>query len=171
MKKAGKTGHQKDLILKNQNNLKHFYSNHWLLLTARVILSLVFIFAGIEKISDPESFAVAIINYRIFPIFTVNLIAIILPWLELIAGLLLLLGISIKENSAIILTLMSVFTLLIIAAVLRGLDIECGCFGTSDSREVGILKIFENLFLILLSIQLLLFSSESKRKFYLEQHP
>lgn len=86
--------------------MKNVLSNKYLLLLSRIILALVFIFAGVEKISNPEQFAVAISNYRIFPVFTLNIITITLPWLEVIAGLFLLFGISLKENSAIIGSLM-----------------------------------------------------------------
>lgn len=141
--------------------MKKVLSNKYLLLLSRIILAFVFIFAGAEKISNPEQFAVAISNYKIFPIFSLNVIAITLPWLEVVAGLLLLLGISIKENSAIIGSLMIIFTFLVFSALLRGLDIDCGCFGTSDGQKVGLLKIVENISLIILPTHIFLFGNNS----------
>ena len=141
--------------------MKKILENKYLLLASRIILGLVFIFAGAEKISDPDHFAAAISNYRIFPIFTLNLIAITLPWLEVVAGSFLLFGVSIKENSIIIGTLMLVFTMLVLIALLRGLDINCGCFGTHEAQKVGLLKILENIGLLLLSIYIYFFNNNS----------
>ena len=78
--------------------MKNIFNNKYLLLIFRVIVSFVFIYAGIEKISDPAGFSDAINNYRILPLFLVNFFAIMLPWIELFAGVLLLFGISVKEN-------------------------------------------------------------------------
>lgn len=141
--------------------MKNIISNKYLLLSSRIILAFVFIFAGAEKISDPDQFAVAISNYKIFPIFSLNIIAITLPWLEVAAGILLLFGISVKENSAIIGTLMIFFTVIVLIALLRGLDIDCGCFGTSDGQKVGLVKIIENIGLIILSLHIFFFGNNS----------
>lgn len=118
----------------------------------RIYLALVFILSGLDKINDLTTFAQSIENYRILPIGIVNIIAIIIPWLELVAGGLLLLGFYIKENSTIILSLLIVFTISVISAVLRNLDIDCGCQGTSDGQKVGMLKIIENVSLMIVAI-------------------
>jgi len=111
----------------------------------RLYIALVFILSGLDKINDLSSFAQSIENYRILSISLINILAIIIPWLEVIAGALLLLGIFIKENSLIIFTLLIIFTVAIFTAVLRNLDIDCGCQGTFDGQKVGILKIIENI--------------------------
>ncbi|MDR3610600.1 MAG: MauE/DoxX family redox-associated membrane protein [Ignavibacteriaceae bacterium] len=124
-------------------------SNKYFLFLLRLLLAFVFIFAAIEKISSPGNFSASISNYKLLPSEVINLLAIIIPWIELIAGLLLLLGISVKENSAIITTLLIVFTIAIIISLFRGLNIDCGCFGTAYGSRIGILKISENIILIL----------------------
>jgi putative oxidoreductase len=106
----------------------------------------------LEKSNDLSSFAQSIENYRILPIYLVNIVAIIVPWLEVIAGAFLLLGIYIKENSVIILLLLSIFTLGVLSAILRNLDIDCGCQGTSSGQKVGLLKILENISLLVVAI-------------------
>ena len=126
--------------------------NRKTLLLFRIILGLVFIVAGVEKISNPESFAISIENYKIMPVFIVNFTAIPLPWIEFITGLLLIFGVSVKENTAIINILLVVFIVLVVTALLRGLDIDCGCFGTLDGQKVGLRKIAENLFLLALGL-------------------
>lgn len=64
-----------------------------LALCARIFLGAVFIYASIDKIIHPEAFAKAIFNYQILPEALINLTAILLPWLELVMGVLLVLGI------------------------------------------------------------------------------
>ena len=124
----------------------------YLISFTRIYLALIFILSGLEKINDLSSFSQSIENYRVIPLALVNIIAIIVPWLELIAGGLLLLGFYIKENSTIILVLLTAFTAAIISAVLRGLDIDCGCQGTFDGQKVGLFKIVENIALMVVSI-------------------
>jgi len=117
----------------------------------RIYLALYFVISGLDKISDLTGFAQSIENYKIMPLYVVNIIAIVVPWIEVIAGGLLLLGIYIKENSTIIFSLLIVFTLAVISAVLRNLDINCGCQGTNGGQKVGILKIIENIALIIVA--------------------
>ena len=129
---------------------KETITNYAIAIT-RIYLALVFIVSGLDKIADLSTFAQSIENYKILPISIVNFIAIFIPWLELVAGAFLLLGIYIKENSVIIITLLTVFTLGIISAILRNLDIDCGCQGTFDGQKVGLLKIIENVALIVVA--------------------
>jgi len=135
-----------------------FLSNKYLLFIIRIVIAFIFIYAGAEKISNPDDFALSISNYRLLPISLLNFFAITLPWIEIISGILLLLGISVKENSAIILTMLSVFTIAIIISLFRGLSIDCGCFG--KGTQIGLLKLGENLLMITGSILLLRFGSD-----------
>lgn len=137
--------------------MKKIFSNEYFLLTARIIIAFVFIYAGAEKISDPKSFSQAIYNYRLFPSEIINIFAITIPWIELISGILLLFGICVKENSAIIGTLLFVFIVLILISMIRGLDINCGCFGKGS--PVGWKKIGENLLMLILCLALVAFGS------------
>ena len=139
--------------------MKNIFNNKYLLLIFRVIVSFVFIYAGIEKISNPAGFSDAINNYRILPLITVNFFAITLPWIELIAGVLILFGISVKENSFVITVLLVVFLIAIIISLARGLNIECGCFGTLSGTRIGLEKIIENLVLLFMSSLLMKFDS------------
>jgi uncharacterized membrane protein YphA (DoxX/SURF4 family) len=134
-------------------------NNKYLLLIIRLVLGFVFIYAAITKISDPEGFSQAIYNYKLLPLFMVNIFAIILPWIELSAGVLLVFGISVKENSAIISGLLIVFILAVLISLFRGLDINCGCFGTVNGSEVGLQKILENIGLLVSSLILIKFDS------------
>lgn len=137
--------------------MKIFYSNKYLLLIIRIVLGFIFIYAGAEKISDPEGFAISISNYRLLPIETLNIFAITLPWIELVAGVLMLFGIAVKENSSIICSMLLVFTIAIVISLFRGLSIDCGCFGKGN--QIGLLKLGENTLMIIGSFLLMLFGS------------
>lgn len=128
--------------------------NKYLLLTARIILAVVFIFSGIQKITEPAAFAESILNYKLIPEVLINIASISLPWIELTAGVLLLFGVAVKENAAIISALLGIFIIAIAISVARGLNIDCGCFGTAGGSKVGFGKIGENLLLFALGILL-----------------
>lgn len=134
-------------------------SNKYLLLIFRLFLGFIFVYAAVTKISDPESFSQSVYNYKLLPLFLVNILAVLFPWIELVAGILLIFGISVKENSAILSVLLVIFIAAIVISLFRGLDIDCGCFGTVDGAKVGIVKILENIGLLLLGIILIKFDS------------
>jgi len=136
-------------------------SNKYFLLACRIVLGIVFIFAAITKAYEPDGFAQSIANYKLIPFSMVNFLAIILPWIELSAALLLIFGISVKENSAILTTLLFVFIIAIAISLARGLDIDCGCFGTVDGTKVGVQKILENIGLLILGLILIKFDSKT----------
>ncbi|OGU77463.1 MAG: hypothetical protein A2V93_00195 [Ignavibacteria bacterium RBG_16_34_14] len=137
--------------------MKKFLANKYLLLLSRLILGFIFIYAGMEKISDPESFARAINNYKLLPFSLINIAALILPWIEVTTGILLIFGIIVKENAFIISALVGIFMITITISLLRGLNIDCGCFGTAGGSKIGIQKLIENFLLILLGIHLVYF--------------
>ena len=134
-------------------------SNKYFLVSIRIVLGFVFIFAAILKAAEPEAFAKAIYNYKLLPLFLINILAITLPWIELSAGLLLVLGVSVKENSSILSGILLVFIIAIAISLARGLNIDCGCFGTVDGSKVGLMKILENIGLLLLGLILIKFDS------------
>ncbi|PID59637.1 MAG: hypothetical protein CR986_05055 [Ignavibacteriae bacterium] len=117
----------------------------------RIYLALFFLISGLNKINHLNEFAQSIENYRILPIGFVNIFAIIFPWLEVISGGLLLIGVFIKENSSIILGLLVIFTLAVASAYFRGININCGCSTTLVDQKVGLLKIIENIALLIVA--------------------
>jgi uncharacterized membrane protein YphA (DoxX/SURF4 family) len=139
------------------NRMKKLFSNNYLLLLIRMVLGIIFIYAGAEKISDPDAFAISISNYRLLPIETLNFFAVTLPWIELVAGVLILFGIAVKENSSIIFSMLLVFTIAIIISLFRGLSIDCGCFG--KGTQIGLFKLGENTLMIVGSILLMIYGS------------
>jgi putative oxidoreductase len=108
----------------------------YLLLAARLLIGGLFVYASLHKIVDPAAFAQAIRNYQMIPPEWTNFAALILPWIELIAGGLLVLGILTRPSALIITSLMAVFLVALFYAYATGLDIDCGCF-TTDPLSPG----------------------------------
>lgn len=121
--------------MKETGTLGRILSNPLLVAVLRVALGAVFIVASLDKIQNPEAFATTIANYRIMPYTVINGIAIVLPWLEIVTGILLVLGIWIKAGTLIVWGLLLAFSIAISQALARGLDISCGCFTTNPAAE------------------------------------
>jgi uncharacterized membrane protein YphA (DoxX/SURF4 family) len=118
----------------------------------RIFLGIVFIVASVEKVLDPDAFATSICGYRVVSTGPALPIATVLPWLELLSGLGLLLNVLVRGSSLLALIMLSVFTLLVLSALWRGLDISCGCFSQDPTAElIGWRKVGENLLLTFIS--------------------
>jgi len=135
--------------------MKNILNNKYLLLLGRIVLAFVFLYAAFFKIASPDEFAQLILNYKLLPLSLVNIFAITLPWIEFVTAILLLFGISVRENSVIISSLILIFTIAIGISLIRGLNIDCGCFGTASGSKIGIQKILENIGLLLLGLWLI----------------
>ena len=133
-----------------------------LLLIIRFLLGLIFVVAALQKILDPSEFAVAIENYRLAPWWSVNLIAIVLPWLELMGGTLLIAGIWRRESALLLSIFLVVFLIGILSAMARGLDINCGCFGGADEK-VGWSLVIGDMVLLAAAVILVVTSDERPR--------
>lgn len=130
--------------------------SRYLTLLCRVILAAVFIFAALGKIGDPQEFSDAVAAFRILPITSVNVFAIILPWIELLVGLSLLSGTQLRQSALLSVLLNLMFVIAAGSAMARGLDIKCGCFTLSRSHtSVGWSLIARDIVLILIAIQIL----------------
>lgn len=127
-------------------------SHPGLVRVAGIAIGVVFVIAGLAKIGNTEAFAAQVHNFRLTPIVIENLVAMILPWVELVAGTALILGVRTRAAAWICTALMVVFTIAIGQAAARGLDFECGCFGKADSSTVGLTKLLENTGLTLVAL-------------------
>ena len=94
-------------------------------------LGILFIFAGATKSWDPAEFAREVSRYQLVPWAIAFWIAIYLPWLEMLSGMLLLFR-RFEWGALLIITfLLGVFTLALASALVRGINIDCGCFGNA----------------------------------------
>jgi putative oxidoreductase len=104
-------------------------------LAARLYLGAIFLLACWHKILHPAAFALDIATYQILPLGLVNLQAIVLPWVELAAGIMLLVGFRTRAAALLVAGMMVMFTVAIAIAVAKGLDMSCGCFASQGSAE------------------------------------
>ena len=74
-----------------------------------------------------------------------------MPWIELVAGLALVLGIRPRAGAWVAGALLLVFTVGVLAAMARGLSFECGCFGTANATRIGWAKLAENVGMLALA--------------------
>lgn len=127
--------------------------SNFFVLILRLILGGIFVYAGVDKVGNPAAFADDIDNYRMLPYIFVSLMAIILPWIEIVAGLLLIFGKFIHGASFTLIVLNIVFIIAIASALARGLDIECGCFSVGENgAHVGVLRLIEDFVFIVMAV-------------------
>ncbi|MEO8666302.1 MAG: MauE/DoxX family redox-associated membrane protein [Ignavibacteria bacterium] len=131
-----------------------FLSNKYLLFVLRLIVGGLFVYASMEKLMNQEEFSKAIFNYKFLPDVFINIFAIVIPYLELISGLLLILGIFKRGSSFIFLVLLVVFIIALTQAYARGLDISCGCFSleTVGQKSDILSRIIEDILLLIATI-------------------
>ncbi|MFN4769665.1 MAG: MauE/DoxX family redox-associated membrane protein [Candidatus Kapaibacterium sp.] len=135
--------------------MKSIFSHPYLTVVARLIVGLVFVSYGIDKIITPKDFAHSILNYQILPPASVNIMALILPWVEVVAGVLLIVGIRIRASAFLCGLLLVTFVVAISTAMLRGLEINCGC--SANSEPVGFKKIFEDIVYLALCVHIMVY--------------
>jgi len=124
----------------------------------RVVLGVVFVYASLDKIAHPEQFARIIYNYKILPDFLINVFAITLPWVELIAGVFLILGIFTESASLLICFMLMIFVIAISINLYRGVDLNCGCFSTDPAgKKEGANLLIKDFLLLFLGIMILFF--------------
>jgi uncharacterized membrane protein YphA (DoxX/SURF4 family) len=107
----------------------------WLTLRVQIALGMIFVVAAWPKITDPPAFAHMIFNYRILPGSLINISALVMPWIELLAGLCLILGIWTRAARTIVSLLLIVFMIAIAFNLFRGNAIDCGCFDVSAAGK------------------------------------
>jgi uncharacterized membrane protein YphA (DoxX/SURF4 family) len=117
-------------------------------LVCQLVIAIVFLAAALGKIGETAAFARQIHYFRLLPFGLENLLAITLPWIELLAALAILLRVDPRAGAVVATGLMVLFVAVVAIAVARHLDIECGCFGTADGSRVGIAKLIENIVLL-----------------------
>lgn len=108
-------------------------------LVLRWVLGLSFVYVALHKIVSPADFAEVICGYDLAPDFSVNLIAVFLPFLELFFGAALILGVYPRSASLGVSIFLLIFILAFSINAVRGIEFDCGCFSTGQSTDaVGV---------------------------------
>ena len=147
------------------NRRQSIFNNSWIELAARWILGLTFIYASLHKILAPADFAKIVYGYGLFPEILINLIAITIPFLELVTGLALIIGVYPRSAAVTINGLLLAFIVVLTINLVRGHEFDCGCFsaaqnGYSSSPGVNIAR---DIFYFILGLQVILFNGVRRK--------
>jgi len=115
--------------------VKKLLGNSWIELAARWFLGATFIYASYSKILAPAVFAKIIYGYDLFPGVLINLIAIIIPFVELVAGLALIIGFYPRSAALIINAMLLAFIISLSINIIRGHEFDCGCFAINAGNQ------------------------------------
>ncbi|MGH9459104.1 MAG: MauE/DoxX family redox-associated membrane protein [Thermoanaerobaculia bacterium] len=110
------------------SRVREFLTGRWLTVRVQIALGAIFVFAALPKIVDPPAFAHMIYNYRLLPGSLVNATSLVMPWLELLAGLALILGIWRRSSAALLGAMLVTFIIAIGINLGRDHAVNCGCF-------------------------------------------
>ena len=114
----------------------------WLTLAFRLILGGVLLVAGALKVSDPYSSATSVRAYQILPVDLANFLGFVLPFAEVVIGIFLIVGIWVRLNAIAGGALMVMFIIAIGQAWIRGISLDCGCFGKGGLLETEELPVW-----------------------------
>jgi len=132
-------------VIKNRNFLLAF----------RVIVGAFFVWSGGLKVLHPLVFADNILAYGVFPMGLAFIAALTLPWVEVVCGILLLIGLFRRAAALVISALLVAFIILVIVTMARGVDTVCGCLGAL-SGKVGWKLLTQDVVLLCLALNTLI---------------
>ena len=122
------------------------------ILVVRLGLGCLFLWSSLPKIRQPYDFLSGVYNYELVGPKLGVLVAMTLPWAELLAGICLVGGIFISGALLVSIGMAAMFTFVLASALYRGLEISCGCFSTSDAGVVGYSTLIRACAILLASI-------------------
>ena len=146
--------------------MRRLLDNRWLVLGCRLLLGAVFVYASWDKIQHPAAFAKQVYNYQMLPVVPSNLFAMTLPWIELFAGVALIIGVLKRESSLLLSILLVFFIGAISVNLYRGVNLDCGCFSTAEGegRSIGLHTVAQDVGLLAAGLVVLRASMLEGRK-------
>lgn len=114
----------------------------------RLLVAGVFVAAAIPKVLDPDGFARDIDNYHVLPAALVGPVAVLLPTIELTVAAALITGVHAAGAALVAIGMLATFAIAMAQAMARGIDLDCGCFGSASETQVSGLTIARNVALI-----------------------
>jgi len=120
-----------------------------LVVVLRFVVASLFLTSSITAISDPTAFATDIDNYRMMPDGLIGPMAVGMPLLELLVALALVTGVHARGAALVASAMLVVFAIAMVQAIVRGIDLDCGCFGHVVETRVSWLTVGRNAVLTL----------------------
>jgi uncharacterized membrane protein YphA (DoxX/SURF4 family) len=131
----------------------------WLGVLARLVVGGVWLWAGFAKFPHPNASVSAVRAYQLLPTGLAESVGRVLPTLEIVVGACLVLGLLLRFSGVLSALMLTAFVVGIVSVWARGLEIDCGCFGSGGpnpnasskypweiARDVGLLAL--SLFLV-----------------------
>lgn len=115
--------------------LAQLWRSEWLTVRVQIALGVIFIAAALPKIVDPPSFSHMIYNYKLVPQPFLGAVALTMPWVELLCGVALVLGIWRKTAAKLVGAMLVMFIVAISINLARGNAVNCGCFDVSSAAK------------------------------------
>jgi putative oxidoreductase len=115
--------------------LTELWRSEWLTVRVQIALGVIFIAAALPKIVDPPSFAHMVYNYKMIPKALLGPMALTMPWVELLCGVALVLGIWRKTAAKLVGAMLIMFIVAISINLARGNAVNCGCFDVSSASK------------------------------------
>ncbi len=136
--------------------IRQIVTNEYFCLLLRFYVGGVFIYASMGKIANPALFSENVAAYNILPFWSINLVAIFIPWLELVCGLFLIIGLRTKTVASILVGMLVLFTAFVILNIKRQAPITCACF-EGMGEPIGWPKVAHNLMWLVMTILVFFF--------------
>jgi putative oxidoreductase len=124
----------------------------WTFHCSRLLLGGLFLYAGLVKARDAAAFAGEVANYKVLPYAWNFVVAAVLPYVETLAGFLLLVNRKVRPAALVLGGLIAVFIAALVSVLARGMDIDCGCFRPGGSHTGPWTALLRDIGLLLLAI-------------------
>lgn len=141
--------------------MKKLLTNQYFMFVLRLVIGVTFIYAALDKITHPDQFARIIYNYHMAPGQIINLFALFLPWLEMVTGIFVIIGFWEKASTLIIGGMLVMFIIALSNALIKGVNIECGCFSTTSRAKGPVQDLLFRDSLLLIACALVLWAKKS----------
>ena len=134
--------------VRRNNPITQLLTHKLFIVLLRIALGGIFIYSSLDKIQNPHLFGAAVRSYELLPLAVTNLFGLFVAWGELLAGIMLLLGVRTRSAAGAIFILLVMFTVAIITTLIRGIAIDCGCFSNEGGSTTSYTLVIRNLFLM-----------------------
>lgn len=143
--------------IRSKNPITLLLTSSVVIVALRVGLGALFIYSAWDKVGSPAKFAIAVRGYDMLPLALTNLFALGVAWGELVAGVMLILGVFTRKAAGAVFILLLAFTIAIVTTQVRGIVVDCGCFSNEGGHQTDYTLAVRNLFLMTAAAMVMLF--------------